>query len=68
MAGNGHHDSSERRQKPTPRVELGTARLRIGCSTTELSRRTTPPNNDQKQKRKSQSTAIKIAMAETCNS
>ncbi len=24
--------------KPAPRVELGTARLRIGCSTTELSR------------------------------
>lgn len=27
-------------EEPTPRFELGTARLRIGCSTTELSRRT----------------------------
>lgn len=29
-----------RSTEPAPRFELGTARLRIGCSTTELSRRT----------------------------
>lgn len=30
----------EAQQKPAPRLELGTARLRIECSTTELSRQT----------------------------
>jgi hypothetical protein len=33
-----HHRRCHPRKEPAPRLELGTARLRIECSTTELSR------------------------------
>jgi hypothetical protein len=38
------HPFQESPQKPAPGFEPGTARLRIGCSTTELSRRNSEPD------------------------